>query len=209
MIDEQLEFRISQYADGSLPAEEIAALEALLASDAEARAMLESYRKLEVAMKRELTLPAVNWDRLAGHFSDALTAAEAQERSTYKIHVSTRTFVSRTWGRLAIAATVLLAIGTAAWLTLRPAHPTNVAMDVPAPTSISPHNPTLVAIAEISGPAAEASNGPAVEEVAIGPSPAAQHTNYAAAEDIIYRTPHVVIASSQLERQDSAWLPFQ
>ena len=53
MIDETLEFRISQYADGTLPAAEVADLEAILASDAEARALLDEYRKLDVVLKRE------------------------------------------------------------------------------------------------------------------------------------------------------------
>ena len=38
MITEQLEFRIAQYADGTLPASEVAALESELATSAEARA---------------------------------------------------------------------------------------------------------------------------------------------------------------------------
>ena len=52
MISEELEFQISQYADGSLSAEETAALEAVLASDSEAAALLADYRKLDATIQR-------------------------------------------------------------------------------------------------------------------------------------------------------------
>jgi len=194
MISEELEFRISQYADGSLPAADAVALEAALANDSEARAMLAEYRRLDGAMKRELALPVVNWDRLAGHLSDAVAAADERQQSNFTLRIGSGVSI---WGRLAIAAMVLVAVGSAAWLGLRPARSTNVAI-----------KPSLVQLAEITGPRAEAANRPAVEEVAIGPSASAGSVNYAVAEDIVYRTPRVVIASSRSDRQDSSPLPY-
>ncbi len=190
MISEELQFRISQYADGTLPATDAVALEATLAGDADARAMLVEYRKLTAAIDRELALPAVNWDRLAEHLSDTVAAADEQQQSNYTLRIGN-------WGRLAIAAMVMIAVGSSAWLGLRPGRSTNVAL-----------KPSPVQLAEITGPRAEAAIQPAVEEVAIGPSASARNVNYAVAEDIVYRTPRVVIASSQSDRQDSSSLPY-
>lgn len=203
MISEELEFRISQYADGSLPADEKAALEATLASDAEAQTMLESYRQIDVAMKRELGLPAMNWDRLASHLSDAVAAEESRlEQSSYSIRLFT-------YGRIAVAAMVLLAVGSVTWMTIHRTSntpgPGTIAVNVQNPTAI-PSN--AVAIAEVSGPSAEVAMQPGVEEVAIGPAPQSPTVSYAASEDLVYRTPRVLIASTYVKRQDSASLPF-
>jgi len=79
VIDERLEFQISQYADGTLPAGDVAALEAVLASNAEARALLAEYQSLDGSLKRELPLPAMNWDRLAAHLSGAVAAEDERQ----------------------------------------------------------------------------------------------------------------------------------
>ena len=72
MIDEQLEFLIAQHADGNLPESARALVELRLKTDAEARAMLEEYRKLDATLKASMPLPAVNWERLADHLSEAV-----------------------------------------------------------------------------------------------------------------------------------------
>src|SRR5439155_7362633 len=113
MDREQLEFRISQYVDGALPAAEAAALVETLASDAEARALLEDFRKLHSAMAREAALPAVKWDRLAAHLSDAVAAEDRATRSIPMPMPIAAAAPSRTWWRhVAVAAAVLIAIGT-------------------------------------------------------------------------------------------------
>lgn len=73
MTPDQLEFSIAQYADGTLPPAERAALEAVLAGDADARALLAEYRALDAALKAgPAALPAdVRWDALAGQIGDA------------------------------------------------------------------------------------------------------------------------------------------
>src|SRR5437016_363877 len=63
MDREQLEFRITQYLDGDLPAAEVAALEQVLAVDADARKVLGQHRALDAALKRELPVPQMKWDR--------------------------------------------------------------------------------------------------------------------------------------------------
>src|SRR5439155_12419775 len=104
MEREQLEFQISQYADGTLPAEDVAALEAVLASDAEARALLEDFRKIETSIKRETALPAMDWDRLRKRISNAVAAEDDRASRVYRI--------GAWWGRVAVAAIVLIAVGS-------------------------------------------------------------------------------------------------
>jgi anti-sigma factor RsiW len=192
MNREQLEFQISQYADGTLSPAEVAALEATLVQDVEARALLEDFRKLDATLKKtEIPLPAINWDRLADHIS----AAVADEDR------ATTSFPIRTWWvrRIAIAALVLIAIGT---VILWPRRIDNrMATNPPVNTAAA------VAIVQISGP--EVPTGAAVVEISMDPSSAQpQAANYRIAEDIIYRAPRVVIASGQPDRQDTQRLPY-
>jgi anti-sigma factor RsiW len=196
MISEELEFQIAQYADGTLAAEEVAALEQLLADDAEARGMLESYRKIDATLKRELPLPSMDFDLLQEKLSDAV--AESDRPVTIKLF---------TWTRgigVAVAAMIVIAIGSVIFRSSKPAPITVVAIVNPKPVE-------SIGAIEISGPVAEASATAAVEEVSIGPSALAQRQplNYAASEDLIYRTPRVVIASTYVKRQDTPSLfPF-
>src|SRR5688572_11519124 len=144
MISEELEFRISQYADGTLAAEEVAALEALLASDEEARTLLASYRKLDATLKREMPLPAVNWDRLGEHLSDAV--AESERPVTIKLF---------TWGRaarVAVAAMIVIAIGSVIFRQSKPAAFEEVVIVNPTASSTA----LASAVVEVTGPATEA-----------------------------------------------------
>src|SRR5438105_19050 len=101
MDREQLEFRISQYVDGTLPAAEVAALEAVLAADAEARAVLEDFRKLDAAMKDQARLPQIYWDRLAAHLSDAVAR---QDEAMAPASIAIRAPIRAWWRPLAVAA---------------------------------------------------------------------------------------------------------
>jgi anti-sigma-K factor RskA len=197
MMSEELEFRIAQYADGTLSAEEIAALETTLSGDAEARAMLESYRKLDAALKRELPLPAMDFDRLHRHLSDAVAE---RDRSMVTITL----FPWKRAAGVAVAAMVLIAVGSILFRSSKPAVVEEVAIvNPPAATSAAP-------VVSVSGPAIQVAAAP-VEEVSIGPSPVAQRQplTYAASEDLIYRAPRVVIASAYAKPEDTASLwPF-
>ena len=207
MIDEQLEFRISQYADSTLSPDEVAQVEAVIASDAEARALLDEYRSLDASLKREMTLPTVNWDRLAGLLLDAVVAEDDRETAkTAPIKLSTW------WVRpAAVAAAVLLAIGTI-WMWPRhhgsnPATPReeiaiNSSHPQPAPA------PTALASIEVSGPAPEAAAGAPVIDIAIDATPLAKRINYGASETVVYRAPRVVIASDASYPQDVPTLPY-
>ena len=99
MIDEQLEFLIAQYADGTLPESERTLVELRLQTDVDARAMLDEYRTLDATLKASMPFPVVNWERLADHLSEAV----AEQRETRAATVLGRI---GNWGRMAIAAAV-------------------------------------------------------------------------------------------------------
>ena len=203
MIDEQLEFQIAQYADGTLPAAERAALEQVLATRSEARALLDEYRRLDATLKREMPVPAMNWDKLAAHLSGAVAA---EDRAT-----TTIPWPLRHAGKLAAAAAVIIVIGAAALWMLRPGtEVTDIAINQVTPPPTTSGNTALqaVAIVEISGPAAQPASQPAIAQIEIGPSQWARETNFGVADPLVYRPPRVMIASGQIDRQDTSRLPF-
>jgi anti-sigma factor RsiW len=77
MTNDQLEFAISQYLDGTLPPEERSALERRLASDADARRILEQFRSLDTLAKNALPLPNLNWVKLSAAISSAVATNAA------------------------------------------------------------------------------------------------------------------------------------
>jgi len=84
MIREELEFRIARYADGDLTEAERLAVEAELAADAEARALLAEYQTLRSAIEDAAgpALPKVHWDRLEQLLSTAVAKAAPGARAT-------------------------------------------------------------------------------------------------------------------------------
>ena len=203
MIDEQHEFQIAQYADGTLPTADRAALEQMLATDAAARALLDEYRRLDATLKRELPMPAMNWDRLAAHLCDAVAE---EDRAT-----TTIAWPLRNWGKIAAAAAIVLLIGTIALLTLRPATPGgggNVVVNVTPPSPQPPATNNVTVVVVVTGPAAETTAAAPVVEINVGPSAWAKQTNFGVADSVVYREPRVTIASGRIERQDTGRLPF-
>jgi hypothetical protein len=192
MTRDELEFSISQYLDGTLPGEDRAALEERFATDVEARRMLAEYRAVDGALKRDLPMPAVNWDRLAMHLSSVVADAEVDTGSavTYRIGFS--------WRAIAIAATLFIAIGLAILLAR------------PRGSVTAPTNPTISGIARVEGPAAEPSTQPAIAQVTVGPASAADDTRYQLADTIVYRPSQVsVVASAPEESRESDRNPYR
>jgi len=186
MTTEQLEFEISQYADGTLPPASRAALESRLASDARARALLDEYRKLDAAFASARPIPALNWDRLATAISAAVAdqagAEESRRAAAYRMP-----WVGALRG-LAIAASLLIAFGLAvAVLHHRPAP--NVSVNV-SPKS-TPTGHAVVSVA-ITGP----ETAPAAAVVQIDLQPAgASDASWRYAQGVVARPSRVVIAS--------------
>ena len=87
MTLEQLEFSISQYLDGSLPASEVAALEARLGEDPAARELLAEYRAVDAMLKSPAALPEVAWEKLSTCISGAISSEAEQFEFTVSQHV--------------------------------------------------------------------------------------------------------------------------
>lgn len=178
MLDEKLQFALSQYADGTLPPAERPALEKLLAENAAARQLLEEYRRLDALLVRAAVPPAISWER----FSQAVSAAIQEPPATYPI-----------WAyrpvQLALAASVLIAIGLAV-LFYR-----GGGMTLPA-------TPAGIALVQVITPAAPV--GEAVAEISIGPSPLAEAAGMG--EDTAADAPRAVIAAGVRPLQDGDWL---
>ncbi len=191
MTSEELEFQISHYADGTLPAAEAAALEARLAGDAAAQELLAEYRRLSATMANHLpALPAVDWDRLAAHLSTAVDEADAP---AIVGRITPATTSAWSWrGRLAIAASVMIALG-GGWLLVKTQRGVQ-----PQPTPEAP-----VAIA-VSGPQVESASGPAVEEITVGPSKALAERadSWRYAEGVVTRPSTAVIAGDMKPTSD-------
>jgi anti-sigma factor RsiW len=179
MVDEQLEFRLSQYLDGTLPTEAAAALFDELARNPEAVATLDEYRKLDVLMTAKPA--AVRWDALAEQISAHIDEAQ---QSRMRIGIFTRPL------RVAMAAAVLLAIGFGSWMMHEPE----------IITAGRDHKPE--AFAKIQGPAAEVAAGLAVADIQIGGPELSQGAN---ADDYFAeftRPQRVIIATGVNDRQD-------
>src|SRR5688500_9430714 len=126
MTRDELEFSISQYLDGTLAEAERSALDERLSRDAEARALLAEYQRLDVTLKAA-PLPQIRWDRLAESISTAVAEQEAPAQS-YQISRWLRSPM-----RLAVAASAVLALGLAAVVAVRDgqtAHPPSPASAV-------------------------------------------------------------------------------
>lgn len=179
MSADELEYAISQYLDGTLPPLERSALDERLAADPVARAMLEQYRRLNSALKGGLPeMSAVAWDRLAGTIQQSVAAEELPVR-----HYSIR---SISWtGRLAVAASLLAAIGIATFFIER-----------------GTEKPAAQGLAIISGPQAQQSRGPVLSNISIGPSPTMANI-WHPGQEVVSRPTVVLIDSAHISGQDS------
>ena len=183
MLDEQFEFRLTQYLDGTLPVDEAGAFFAELAKSPEALAMLDEYRKLDLVLKAQPT-EAINWDGLA---EDIGAEIDEQSRNRWKIS-GFRPM------RIAIAALVALTVGVAAQQMMQ---------------YRKPQHQGPAAVARITGPTIEVAAAPAVSQIEIGPDSgqAVVDITYHYA-DLVPRPARVVIASGVVARQDERSLPY-
>jgi anti-sigma factor RsiW len=80
MANEDLEFLISQHADGMLDPARADEIERLIASDADARAIWLEHRRVNQLVRAAPDLPRLDWDRVAGMISSHIDQAESAER---------------------------------------------------------------------------------------------------------------------------------
>jgi negative regulator of sigma E activity len=190
MTRDELEFAISQYLDGNLAEAEESALEARLASDADARALLAEYRTLDRAL-RAAPPPALDWDALSTRISAAV-AEQDEPAQSYRLHWV------RTASALALAACVVLAVGVGIRRLQAPGGSRFVNKQ-PVPRQIVVVDTTRRAVP---------STAP-VAVVSVGPSAAPQDSAALARyhEDLLSRPSQVIIARSGYPAQDGSVLP--
>jgi anti-sigma factor RsiW len=191
MTNDELEYSISQYIDGTLPPVETAALEQRLAGDAEARGILAEYRKLDSVLKSAIPPPDVDWDQ----FSTSIIAAVSQEEAPVRHYSMKWVRTAATW---AVAAVIFMAVGVtfrSFWKDAAPGSSGPVAV-VPKP---------LKSVVQVAGPQARPLSGPPVQLVSIGRSnshnPRDLQSRYT--EGVVSRPSSVIIASSAASAQDN------
>lgn len=196
MTTDELEFSITQYLDGTLDEAERPAMEALLAGNAEARAVLGAQRHL-TELLRSAPVPEVRWDVL----SNSIAAAIDQQ-------MEERTARASWWLRLrapvgiAAAASVLLASAIAIHSLLGT-----------KPDATRQVNPGLVATATpamiVHGPQADGPEGPVAIQISIGPGGqyASEPSAAPYADDIDGQSSRVLVASG-LSPEQTATVGF-
>ena len=196
MTRDELEFQISQYLDGTLAEAERSALDARLAVDADARALLDQYHRLDFVLKAA-PVPSVNWEALSAQISGAVAEQEDIPAKTYRIGFA------RTLAGLAVAASVLIGLGFGIRL-LQPSRSdrANNPVIAKSPTEI------VVVDAVAAAPTPGASTQPP-EAIAVGPSNTLEDRPGFAGfhDDVISRPSQVFIARSGQALHDGAFLP--
>jgi anti-sigma factor RsiW len=156
MIAEDIEFLISQYADGTLSPAERTQVDDLLKSDPAARSLLAEYARLDGHLRAgELSGPSINWDRLGDHISNNIDS-EMKPAVAGRIGFASAGRIAWT-GKLRIAAAILIVVTVG--LLIRHTHQTR-------PTPIAPSD----AVLDVTGPVAEAPAGKPSEDISVEPS---------------------------------------
>jgi anti-sigma factor RsiW len=190
MIDEQLEFAISQYADGTLPSSQREALEAHLAADPALVALVEEYRQLGGKLAVASPLPSINWDRLASHLSDSVAQRELYGEP---VRVYSMPWVRRA-ASLAVAACVAIVIG--------------IGLEHRDKSPVAKVGHSEIAVA---GPMADVPAGAVIEQISVGPSAAVamdDSTFRYGESGVVSQPSRVVIASSDAPVQDTPATPY-
>jgi hypothetical protein len=195
MLDEQLEFAISQYADGTLPPSQRDALEARMADEPPLAAMADEYRLLDGALRSARSLPTMDWDQLALRLSDRVAEHHAGDVT---IPIYQMPWVRRAAG-MAVAACVAIAM-------------IGIGMEHGGK---SPAGSVARRELAVAGPAAEAPAGVVVSQISVGPGPAVaaedatwRYGDYALGSGVVQQQQRVVIASSDVPAQDTSATPY-
>jgi hypothetical protein len=194
MTSDQLEFAISQYLDGTLPAEEEAALVERLATDPQARELFAEYEKLNTVVKSAMPLPGIDWSSFSQQVSSAVEREEAPVK-TFKLPMA--------WIGSIVALAACIAIGFGIFFN----RPGQQGPKGRTEVSLLPHK--SIGSITIKGPAIERATHPALAQVTVSaPSSLAQGRDWRYAQEIVTRPSRVIIASSAESAQDNASLPY-
>jgi hypothetical protein len=102
--NDELEYLISQYIDGTINELDRARVDEVLATDASARAILAEYRNLNTVVKSAMPMPQIAWDEFQSRIASKCDKLEAPVRH-YRLTFAT---VSRV---AAIAAVLAIVVG--------------------------------------------------------------------------------------------------
>jgi negative regulator of sigma E activity len=146
MINEQTEFLISQYLDGTIGELDRRVLEEKLRDDAEVRLVLAQYQHVETLMRGSRELPNVDFGKFSAHLSAMIAEEEAPVAQPMRLHAG--------WTRwLAIAAGLALFAGVGLHF-------------IPKGSDTVAQPGTMV----VTGPAVETAHQPVVSVIAVGPT---------------------------------------
>jgi len=199
MTQDQLEFSITQYLDGSLPEAERIALMERLEKDPEARELLEEHRRLDNVFARA-NLPTFPLEVFSKQLSEAIAQAPAPEVEHHSLRIP---WVGvRSW--MAIAASVMIASGLAIAILSHGR----------GGTASNPVHHELTASAgfvTVTGPVSPVASSSDDVQVSVGPSKAiageATLSRYSA--DLVMRPAHVMMVASGVNPdQDTDSQPF-
>ncbi len=199
MTQEQLEFSITQYLDGSLPEAERPALMERLEKDPEARELLEEHRRLDNVLGRA-QLPAFQLDAFSKQLSEAIAQAPAPEVEQPSLRMP---WVGvRSW--MAIAASVLIASGLAIAIL---SHGRSGTASNPAHHELT----ASAGFVTVTGPVSPTASSSDDVQVSVGPSKAiaGESTLSRYNADLVMRPAHVMMVASGVNPdQDMDSQPF-
>jgi anti-sigma factor RsiW len=193
MNADQVEFLISQYADGTLAPADRGALESHLDAHPADRRLVDEYRELDALLRTAApSIPPFDYDALASRINDAIDDA-----NTAAAPIRLPSFP---WQRLgafvAVAACVAIAVG----LWLRPA----AAPSPNEPTVATTANkPAVLQVAVLQPDDARLEYGPALQQIHVGP-PAGQSRSPVISEAIVTRPNTLFIAKADEPAQDTS-----
>jgi anti-sigma factor RsiW len=200
MTRDELEFQISQYLDGTLVEDDQSALEARLADDADARALLDEYRRLDLVLKAA-PVPAVDWDALSTQICGAVAEQAEEPAQTYRIGAF------RTMAGLALAACLLIGLG----FGIRLMQPPRTNQTGGGGVALNPAKPPVEIVVVDASPAqaAPAASAEPIVGIAVGPATSLQdRPGFAGFHDeLISRPSQVFIARGGEPVHDATFLP--
>ena len=208
MIDDNLQFALSQYADGTLAETQRGAVEQLLVHDAEARQTVAEHRRLNMLLAASVRpLPSVDWPRLTQQISAAIdrshsipgTAAIGAEQTASEAY-------SMAWGRgplaWAIAASLVIA-SSLVWISLQESSKVTATLAIAPPAIIEPIQRAQVADVRVFQ--GETASGLAVIHVSVGPSSAIEQASlWQLYPEVVQRPTSISIAGGpgQIQRDE-------
>lgn len=173
MLPEELEFRLTEYLDGSLPPDQRPQIERILAQNPAARAQLHEYRRLDGFLRDAMPVPMIDWDRLAGKISSAID----NRRTGAGVFRLPRFWIP---AAAALAASVALGLAIASYMR---------------PIQTPPVQPRAFAL--VTGPQSQVPTGTTLADVhlSLAPPPGNASIQYLDVQGVVVQASHVSISA--------------